>query len=134
MGDFHDALADGLSICGGQCGNDPVTPGKGGVLAYPNPLRGVAHREAFRHAQAEIEPTVAAAYAMQHAACKVGEVAAAGLALVALDGPAPSIAHHVKAVATGALRSTGHERVAYLAHVQLLPGAFSRLLAALCAN
>jgi len=132
--DFDDAFTHGLRIGGGQGGNDAVTPGKGGVLAYSNAPCGFAYREAFHHAQAEIEPTVAAAYAMQHAACEVGEVAAAGLALVALDGPAPSIAHHVKAVATGACGAMGHEHVAYLAHVQLLPGAFSRLLAALCAN
>ena len=51
-------------------------------------------RNGFSHAQAEIKPTVAAAYAMEHAAGEVGEIAGAGLALVALHGAALAVAHH----------------------------------------
>jgi hypothetical protein len=77
LGDFHDAFADGLRISGGQGGYDPVTPGKGGVLAYSKALCGFAYGEAFHHAQAEVEPKVSAAYATQYAAGKVGEIAGA---------------------------------------------------------
>ena len=134
MRDFDDAFAHGPRIGGGQGGNDAVTPGKGGVLAYSNAPCGFAYGEAFHHAQAEIEPAVAAAYAVQHAACEVGEVAGAGLALVALNGAAPAVAYHVKASAAGACGAVGHERIADFAHVQLLSGASRMRLAALCAN
>jgi len=134
LGDFHDAFAYGLRVGGSQGGNDSVTPGKGGVLAYSKDPCGFAYGEAFHHAQAEIEPTVASAYAMQYAACKVGEVAGAALALVALNSAALAIAYHVKASATGARGAVGHERIADFAHVQLLPRASRRWLAALCAN
>jgi len=134
LGDFHDAFAYGLRVSGGQGSNDSVTPGKGGVLAYSNALRGFAYGEAFDHAQAEIEPTVASAYAMQHAAGKVGEIAGASFALVALKGAALAVAYYVEASATGACGAMGHERIADFAHVQLLPRALSRWLAALCAN
>ncbi len=96
------------------------------VLTYSSAPCGFAYGEAFRHAQAEIEPTVASAYAMQHAACKVGEVAGADLALVALNGAAFAVAYHVEASATGACGAMGHERIADFAHVQLPPRALSR--------
>jgi hypothetical protein len=94
-----------------------MPPGKRGVLGDAKPACGLAHGEAFRHTQAEVEPEIAAAYAMEHAACEVREVEGAILALVALGRASLAIADYPEAPAAGAFWAAGHERVADFADV-----------------
>ena len=74
---------------------------------------------------------VAAAHAMEHAACEVGEVEGAAFALVALDAAAFAVTYNVEVAAAGAHGAIGRERVADFADVQLLPRASCRWLPAM---
>ncbi len=85
-----------------------MTPGKKGILRDPEFCRGIAHEEALDHAQTKVEPKVAAAHAVERAACEVGELEAAAFALVGLDDAALAVAHHVETAATGAHGDMGH--------------------------